>query len=142
MSTETAEGVTQTRRGTFVGFLKIVVADPARSYLFYRDVFGLEISAEVREHAGTDDEVYEFILRSESTGAALVLISYPRRASVPAPGEAIIGLNVADLDAVVAATEQAGGHVDGPVMSMPQHGVDVAFIRDPEGHLIEVVYTH
>jgi predicted enzyme related to lactoylglutathione lyase len=34
---------------------------------------------------------------------------------------------------------KAGGSIMQPIVDMPQHGVKVAFVRDNEGHLIEVV---
>jgi predicted enzyme related to lactoylglutathione lyase len=33
----------------------------------------------------------------------------------------------------------AGGRVTDPIRAMPEHRVRVAFVRDVEGHLIEVV---
>ena len=50
----------------------------------------------------------------------------------------MLGFNVTDIAATVRAVEEAGGTVDTPIDEMPDIGVAVAFVKDPEGHLIEI----
>jgi len=69
---------------------------------------------------------------------SLVIQRYPNR-PIPAPGEATLGFVVQDLDATVANALAAGGSIHRPAKAEPQHGVKVAFIKDSDGHLIEVV---
>jgi len=46
---------------------------------------------------------------------------------------------VGDLDAVVAAASARGATVTRAAQTQAQHGVRVAFIKDPDGHLVELV---
>ena len=120
------------------GFTKLVVADLERSLAFYRAVAGLEESARVdAEIAGR--KISEILLHPTTPGGAnLVLLKFLDRPA-PAADEAILGFITADLDAFVARARAAGGSVYEAIKSMPEHGVRVAFVKDVEGHLIEVV---
>ena len=51
----------------------------------------------------------------------------------------ILGFTTPDLSALLDRVPRAGGSVFGKVKEMPDHGIRVAFARDPEGHLSEVV---
>lgn len=126
---------------TAITFTKLVVADPELLLPFYRNVFDLEVSARHRAYEGTEEELTEIILRATDSGASVVLLSYVHRPAPPV-GEAIVGMKVSDVEAVVRAVPGAGGIIDKPLTSMPEVGVDVAFVRDPEGHLLEVVSLH
>ncbi len=65
---------------------------------------------------------------------------YIERATPP-PGEAVLGFDVPDVEAAVRAVEAAGGTVDTPIDRMPDLGFAVAFVKDPEGHLIEIAQS-
>ena len=56
----------------------------------------------------------------------------------PATGQqqAEVGLaSIEEVDAAVAA----GGSLYLPVHHLPDHGLSLAYVRDPEGHLIELI---
>ncbi len=121
-----------------LSFTKLVVADLDACESFYLTVFGLEKVARVTaDIAGR--EIEETMFRSSSSGGtSLVLLAYADR-TTPSSDEVILGVTSDDLDAFVERAVVAGGSVVDPVRTMAEHGVRVAFVADPEGHLIEVV---
>jgi predicted enzyme related to lactoylglutathione lyase len=71
-------------------------------------------------------------------GATFVLLAYGDTAT-PALAEAIILFITPDLAVLLDKVREAGGTVVEEMYDRPEHGVKVAFVRDLEGHLIEVV---
>ena len=69
--------------------------------------------------------------------SSLIVWRYVERPTPPL-GESVLGFNVTDIAATVRAVEEAGGTVDTPIDEMPDIGFAVAFVKDPEGHLIEI----
>jgi predicted enzyme related to lactoylglutathione lyase len=125
---------------TGFGFTKLIVSDVDSLFAFYARVFNLAEVARVRQGEG-EDELDEIIMGAAGKGystPSLVIQRYPNR-PIPAPGEATLGFVVQDLDATVANALAAGGSIHRPAKAEPQHGVKVAFIKDSDGHLIEVV---
>ena len=127
----------QAKKADF-GFTKLVVVDLERTVAFYKRVAGLEEANRVdAEIAGR--KISEILLQPTTEGGAnLVLLHFhdlPRSAA----DEVILGFITLDLEAFVKRTREAGGSVYEEIKSMPEHGVRVAFVKDPEGHLIEVV---
>jgi lactoylglutathione lyase len=119
-------------------FTKVIVDDLERCSAFYQQVFGLTESARV------DDEIAgrsisEIMFNPTADGAGtFVLLRYNDR-DQPAAGELITGFITGDLEALVARAIEAGGTVADDIRKMPEHGVEVAFLNDIEGHLLEVV---
>jgi predicted enzyme related to lactoylglutathione lyase len=120
------------------GFSKLVVADLERSAAFYQSVCGLvEAGRYDAEIAGRP--IREIMYRPTSPGGAmLVLLAYLDTAR-PAGGEAILGFQTPDLEAFVKRAREAGGSVLQEARTIDDLAVRVAFVRDPEGHLLEVV---
>lgn len=121
-------------------FTKLIVSDVDSLFAFYARVFGLTETARVRQGEGPD-ELDEIIMGAPGGGysvPSLVIQRYPNR-PVPAPGEATLGFIVGNVDATVEAALAMGGSVHRPAQARPEHGVKVAFIKDSDGHLIEVV---
>jgi catechol 2,3-dioxygenase-like lactoylglutathione lyase family enzyme len=121
-------------------FTKIVVTDVERLFAFYRDVFGMDQTARVRQGEGAA-ELDEIIMGPAGTGYAvpsLVIQRYPNR-PVPTRGEATLGFIVSDIERTVEIAVAAGATIDRPIRSASEHGIRVAFIKDPDGHLIEIV---
>jgi len=130
-----AEGVR-----TGFGFTKLIVSDVDGLFAFYNRVFGLVEKARVRQGEG-EHELDEIIMSAAGPGYStptLVIQRFPNR-PIPAPGEATLGFVVEDVDATVAAALAQGGSIYRPAHAQPQHGVKVAFIRDSDGHMIEIV---
>ena len=71
-------------------------------------------------------------------GATFVLLAYTGT-SAPALSEAITLFITPNLAELLEQARIAGARVVDSMRDMPEHGVKVAFIRDVEGHLIEVV---
>lgn len=123
-------------------FTKLIVSDVDRLFAFYRDVFGLGEIARVRQGQG-ESELDEIIMGPEGAGysvPSLVIQRYPNR-PVPERGEATLGFIVPDLDRTLEAAVNAGASIDRPARTAPEHRIRVAFVKDTDGHLIEVVQT-
>lgn len=120
-------------------FTKLIVSDVDSLFAFYSSVFGLVERARVRQGEG-ENELDEIIMDSSAPAsiATLVIKRYPNR-PVPAPGEATLGFIVDDVDATVAKAVANRGSIYRAAQTQAQHGVKVAFIKDSDGHLIEVV---
>lgn len=118
-------------------FTKIIVADLAAMERFYCEALDLS----VRTRIAVDKPGYalrETVLVVGESGTLLNLVQYLDR-PCPAPGEAVVGLSVEDIDAVIAAATGAGGSVVTPPVEIPDHQLKVAYIADPEGHLLELL---
>jgi predicted enzyme related to lactoylglutathione lyase len=74
----------------------------------------------------------------EGKGSSLILIRYPNL-RVPAAGELVIGLGVEDVNASVDAAVTAGGTLVILPIDATEHGIRLAFVQDPEGHMLELV---
>ena len=120
------------------GFTKLVVGDLEKSATFYKSVCGLtemaRVDAEIEGRA-----ISEIMFNGTAPGAGtFVLLAY-KDTPAPTSGELILGFITQDVDAFVARARAAGGSVAQAGTAQPEHGVKVAFVRDNEGHLIEVV---
>ena len=122
------------------GMTKVIVSDIERAFTFYHSVFGLEESARVSKGEG-ESEMHEIIMGSERgkmSVPSLVVQSYPNK-PLPPPGVVTLGFIVPDLEAAIDKAVNSGAIIKRPITSMPEHGIKVAFVSDPEGHLLEVV---
>jgi predicted enzyme related to lactoylglutathione lyase len=118
-------------------FTKIIVADLAAMERFYCDGLGLRVQTRI----AVDKPGYalrETVLVVGESGTLLNLVQYLDR-PCPPPGEAVVGLSIDDMNAVIAAATEAGGSVVTPPVDIPDHQLKVAYIADPEGHLLELL---
>jgi predicted enzyme related to lactoylglutathione lyase len=125
---------------TVYGFTKIVVDDLDRMADFYQQVFGYRQLQRV--HAAVAGEPIEEIIlvQGEGYGQGLPLIVWKwTQRPAPAASDAILGFQSGDVDALVARVVAAGGTVVDPPHDQAQHGVRVAFARDPDGRYLELV---
>lgn len=123
------------------GFCKLLVDDLERTADFYRKVFGLADWKRVTHDnsATTGGPIDEITFRSTATGGpSLTLLKAVDRPAPPI-GESVMGFITPDLSALLERAAAAGGSIATPIRHMPDHGVKVAFVKDNEGHLIEVV---
>ncbi|MDD3799907.1 MAG: VOC family protein, partial [Novosphingobium sp.] len=119
-------------------FTKLNVGDVDRLEKFYCALFGMEVTARVQQGEG-EAEMDERILAKPGTrGPQLILIAYPNR-PLPAPGETVLGLMVDNLDKSVAQAQELGASVLVPITEVPEHGLRLAFVADPEGHVTELL---
>jgi predicted enzyme related to lactoylglutathione lyase len=128
--------MTDTTRYTFT---KLVVADLDASARYYRDVFGLHDLHRVQASIG-GAPIDEIILGKDGGfDGGLILLAFPG-SPAPEPGAVILGFTTNDLPALVARAVAAGGTVLEDVhVSTEGGGRRIAFVRDPEGNLAELV---
>jgi len=120
-------------------FTKLVVQDLEAMARFYQDVYGLNAVGRVQEKIG-GEAIDEIMLSagSQVSPGSLVLLKFVDRRDTPR-GEVILGFTTSDLPALLGRIEAAGGTVHDPIRELPALGLHVAFARDPEGHLAELV---
>lgn len=120
------------------GFTKLVVQDLEAMATFYKNVAGLVEMARVQDAVG-DRQIDEIMFNATGEGGAtFVLFKFLDR-DAPAQDEVILGFQTSDIVSFVERVQAAGGTVVQPIEVKEAHGVKVAFVTDPEGHLIEVV---
>jgi predicted enzyme related to lactoylglutathione lyase len=120
------------------GFTKLIVQDLDKTAQFYKHVCGLDewtrVSAAVNDRA-----IDEILFQPTAEGGATLVLWKWRDRETLVTDEVILGFQTPDVAAFVARVEAAGGKVVQSIKDMPEHGVRVAFVSDPEDHLIEVV---
>ncbi|WP_068166019.1 VOC family protein [Rhodococcus phenolicus] len=122
---------------TRFAFTKIFVDDIEAQAAFYCAAFDMTEKNRLTIGEG-ESAVEEIILTSgRNDDSSLIVWRYVERPT-PVPGEAVLGFNVPDVQATVRAVRESGGTIDTPIEQMPDIGFAVAFVKDPEGHLIEV----
>lgn len=125
---------------THFAHTKLNVIDLPLLETFYSNVFGFNAVARTQINEG-EYALDEVILALPNLGAAqcqLHLVHYHHR-PVPTPGEAVIGFMVEDIVTSVARVEAANGKTMLAPFAVPEHGLHIAFVQDPEGHTIELL---
>jgi predicted enzyme related to lactoylglutathione lyase len=113
----------------------IVVRDLAAAQRFYETTLGLKETNRVRVDSLGMDEV---ILAAPGGGAALVLMRYDDGRAHVEVGQKLV-FAVPSPAAVADAAVESGGSILFPATEMPEFGATIAFVRDPDGHSIEVL---
>jgi predicted enzyme related to lactoylglutathione lyase len=119
-------------------FTKLVVGDLDKCAKFYEAVAGLK--AQARIDAEVDGrKITEIVYEPTSKGGAnFVLFAY-HDAPKPKLDETITGFSTDDIEGFAARIRSAGGEVYQGPNDRPEHGLKVAFARDIEGHVIELI---
>jgi len=122
------------------GFTKLIVHDLEKTAAFYREVYGLHAVNRLRGESIGDEEIDEIMLAADPKApyGSLILLRYLGRGPSP-HGEVILGFATDDLPALLERVRAAGGAVTVPIKEMPELRLRVAFAKDPEGHLSELV---
>ena len=124
-----------------LSFTKLVVDDLDAMADYYCAVFGLHRATRARFEDGAEGEAIEEISLAPNPGDAfgpLSLLTYESRPAPPSD-EVILGFTTDDLEAMLERVRRAGGAQRGKLKEFPVHGLRIAFARDPEGHLSEIV---
>jgi predicted enzyme related to lactoylglutathione lyase len=116
---------------------KIRVGDIEALEAFYTKALGFTVTARIEEGEG-QAHIREIFLGLNGAPAQLALIRYVNL-PVPQPGEAIVALMTADLDAAVASVVAHGGTNLTGAIEVPAYKLRLAFVADPEGHQIEIM---
>ncbi len=118
-------------------FTKLIVADLAKSAAFYTAAFGLikmhRLDAEILGRA-----VSELVFQSTYAGGPMLILAQFHDAKQAAANELILGFATQDMEACLARVEQAGGTLAEPVREISEANMRVAFLKDPEGHIVQV----
>ncbi len=134
----TQERPTGSNHGMTYMFAKTFVSDLEAMGRFYEAVLGvIPMFRHADDMLGRPIEEIGY-MASYQGGPALTLISYADGNPPPA-GEAVQGFITTDLEGACARALAHGGSVPQPIRAIPEFGIKVAFILDPEGHINEVV---
>lgn len=123
-------------------FTKIITKDLEGLASFYKKVFGMRELQRVSSRVN-DEPIEEIILSISgdmANGPVLVLFDFTERP--PAQGsDVILGFVVPDLSEVLTRVLNCGGAVMAEPKTHDEGGVSVpvAFMKDPEGRLLEIV---
>ena len=123
-------------------FTKLVVGDLEAMADFYCDVFDLHRGTRERFDDGVGGEPIDEVALVAQPGdpwGAVSLLCFEAREPAAHRDAVILGFTTPDLAALLARVRQQGGALVGEVKEMPSHGIRVAFVRDPEGNLCELV---
>jgi predicted enzyme related to lactoylglutathione lyase len=126
------------KQAAWASFTKLVVVDLEGMAAFYKRVCGLEELARVNSDVGGRPISEIMFRRADQGGMMFVLFKYLDQ-QAPGADEVIVGVTTEDVAAFVDRAVAAGGSLAAPVKAMPEHGVKVAFVKDPEGHVLEVI---
>ena len=133
----------------------LVVRDLGAALTFYRDALGLVLVADVAVPAEKADQAmlssggYQVVRLQTPRGERIKLLC-PDRAPDPAPvatdrildrsGAGYVTFIVGDLRAIVARLVEHGATpLTGTAPVEVRPGTYLAFLRDPDGHIIEIV---
>ena len=124
--------------GTTIGNVALYVADLERSERFYVDGLGLEVMARIETA-----DVREVLVGSPDGGSQLLLskttVDSPETRPRP-DGIWKIYLDVDDVHESFARAVAAGATPDREpfVLELPRITITLGFVRDPDGHLLEL----
>lgn len=121
-----------------LGFTKLVVDDMDKMSKFYGAVCGLIEEGRAEDLIG-GRPIGEVYFRSDPPGTGTFTLTKFLDVSKPMSEGVILGFIAEDIDQFVEKAVAAGSTVIEPAHPRPDHGVKVAFVRDLEGNLIEVV---
>jgi Uncharacterized protein conserved in bacteria len=121
-------------------FTKLEVADIAVAERFYTEALGFEVTARVNETVD-GAQMTEIILKTAGArqGAPCLMLTNFAGKTVPGAGAATVGFMVENVDAAVERAVAAGATLDIAPVDAPQYHLRVAFLRDPAGHIVELL---
>jgi predicted enzyme related to lactoylglutathione lyase len=121
---------------TILAMTKLVVGDVEAAKAFYEAVCGVRETRRIEGRLG-GRAITELIMEAEKPGGATLVLFREHDVPAPAPGSCVLVFETDDVDAFVERAVKAGGSVMQPTQSLPDFGLSYAFVRDPEGHVLE-----
>jgi len=121
-----------------LGFTKLVVENLDVVSQFYQSVCGLVEEGRAEEKLG-GRPICESYFRADPPGTGTFILTKFLDAPRPICEALILGFVTDDVVKFVERAVIAGGALIEAPRSDPEHGVKVAFVKDVEGNLIEVV---
>jgi catechol 2,3-dioxygenase-like lactoylglutathione lyase family enzyme len=125
-----------------INCMKLVVRDLEASERFYR-AMGFKV---VSRNVGGEDQVRQAQCWLSETGdrnSFVLILSHfletPPAPQLQYPNEVWLVFMTTDVDATISAVQSHGGSVLRAGQDRPEHSVRAAVVKDPEGHIIEVV---
>jgi len=119
-------------------FTKLQVKDLDAAVAFYGSVVGLVEMNRVEAEIG-GRPVSEVVFMPTYEGGPMFILAQFHDTAAPAANELILGFATQDIAGFIARAEQAGGKVIEPAREMPgMGGMQVAFVADPEGHVLQL----
>ena len=122
---------------TSIGNVAVLVADLERSERFYVDVLGLEVLTRI-----STPDVDEVIVGSADGGSNLMLARHRELGTGRGGGLWKIFVNTHDAAALYERACAAGAESVAAPTLLEQFHVTIAFVRDPDGHLLELGQVH
>ena len=119
-------------------FTKLQVKDLDRAVAFYSSVIGLvemnRVEAEI-----TGRKVSEVVFMPTYPGGPMFVLAQFHDTQSTAANELILGFATKDIAGLIARAEEGGARVLEPAREVPgMGGMQVAFIADPEGHVVQL----
>ena len=121
---------------TILAMTKLVVGDVDKAKAFYEAVCGVK---EVRRIQGAvgGRAITELIMEAGKPGGATLVLFQEHGTPAPTPGSCVLVFETHDVDAFLERAVAAGGSVTQPTTNLPDFGLSYAFVKDPEGHVLE-----
>ena len=124
------------------------VSDIEKAHEFYTKVLGLERGTQLELAPGVHEWFYNFPGQDRS-GTTISLVNSPGAKPDAVKGDVdspvTLNLTVQDVKSIVAKVVAGGGRIIRPTVTRKAGGMfteDMAFITDPDGHLIEITYFY
>jgi lactoylglutathione lyase len=123
---------------SWLGQYCINVADLERSVAFY-EALGIENASRTEI-----DQAYEAVMARDGVGSRLQLAQQKEQQGPVDLGNAFwkLYVNTHDIDATFAAATAAGATVEMEPMRLDRWPMSIAFVRDPDGYLVELAQRH
>ncbi len=126
-----------TNPSTVLSFTKLCVADLERSAKFYTEVLGLRVAWRY-DMPGLKEVVLQSADKPDGMSLGLMLWDPPRQVVV-GHEHGRIGIVTTDIEALFARARGLGARVLEEPHAMPEIGIRVGFLADPDGYAVEVV---
>ena len=121
---------------TILAMTKLVVGDVDKAKAFYEAVVGVREVRRIQGKVG-GRAITELIMEAEKPGGATLVLFQEHDTPAPTPGSCVLVFETDDVDAFVDRAVAAGGAVQQPTTKLPDFGLSYAFVKDPEGHILE-----